>query len=114
MIWFRRIIALPLALLFIILSLLVLVTFRVSDTLGNPDFYNEQLRQADIYNFIYDDLLPTALAEAEVTGDISKAGIDVSRLEPYLRVIYTWLPLWLGLEMLWTGTSSLWMKTPPL
>ena len=84
MIWFRRIIALPLALLFIILSLLVLVTFRVSDTLGNSDFYNEQLRQADIYNFIYDDLVPTALAEAEVTGDISKAGIDVSRLEPYL------------------------------
>jgi hypothetical protein len=84
MIWFRRIIALPLALIFIILSIPVLLFFRVNGTLGNPDFYNEQLRRADIYNFIYDDLLPAALAEANFAGDISEAGIDISQLKPYV------------------------------
>jgi hypothetical protein len=84
MIWFRRIIALPLALIFIILSIPILLFFRVNGTLGNPDFYNEQLRRADIYNFIYDDLLPAALAEANFAGGISEAGIDISWLEPYL------------------------------
>ena len=84
MIWFRRIIALPLALIFIILSIPVLLLFRVNGTLGNPDFYNEQLRRADIYNFIYDDLLPAALAEANFAGGISEAGIDISQLKPYV------------------------------
>ena len=84
MIWFRRIIALPLALIFIILSIPILLFFRVNGTLGNPDFYNEQLRRADIYNFIYDDLLPAALAEANFAGDSSQAGIDISQLKPYV------------------------------
>ena len=84
MIWFRRIIALPLALIFIILSIPILLFLRVNGTLGNSDFYNEQLRQADIYNFIYDDLLPAALAEANFAGDSSQAGIDISQLKPYV------------------------------
>ncbi|MBA7630653.1 hypothetical protein ES703_38177 [subsurface metagenome] len=77
MIWFRRIIVLPLALTFIILSILLLVTFRVNDTLGNPDFYNDQLRQADTYNFIYDDVLPVALEEVDIGGETSGVGINI-------------------------------------
>jgi hypothetical protein len=101
MIWFRRIIALPLALIFIVLSIPILLFFRVNGTLGNPDFYNEQLRRADIYNFIYDDLLPAALAEANFAGDISQAGIDISQLKPYVidMAEQTVAPEWLETQV---------------
>ncbi len=84
MMWLRRIIALPLALVFIILSILTLVFFRINDTLASPDFYNDQLRQADTYNFIYGDLLPVALEEADIGDGVSEDGINVSQLKPYL------------------------------
>jgi hypothetical protein len=52
MIWLRRAVAMPLAFVFILLSVLVLVAFRVNGTVGNPDFYVEQLQRADVYQFI--------------------------------------------------------------
>ena len=98
MIWLRRIIALTLALTFIILSILLLVIFRVNATLGNPDFYNDQLRQADIYNFIYDDALPVALEEAGIGVDTSEAGINI---KPHLidMVEQTLPPEWLQTQV---------------
>ena len=98
MIWLRRIIALTLALTFIILSILLLVIFRVNATLGNPDFYNDQLRQADIYNFIYNDALPVALEEAGIGVDTSEAGINI---KPHLidMVEQTLPPEWLQTQV---------------
>ncbi|HEY82453.1 MAG TPA: hypothetical protein G4O01_04085 [Dehalococcoidia bacterium] len=99
MMWLRRAIILPLALLFIILSILLLVVFRVNATVGNPDFYNEQLRQADIYNFIYTEVLPAALEETEL-GD-ADIGLDISQLKPHIMGIaeQTLPPEWLEAQV---------------
>ncbi|HEX77020.1 MAG TPA: hypothetical protein G4O03_01215 [Dehalococcoidia bacterium] len=100
MIWLRRLIALPLALTFIILFILMLVIFRINGTLGNPDFYTDQLRQADIYNFIYDDVLPAALEETEL-GDVPGAVIDISEMKPHIlsMVEQTLPPQWLQTQV---------------
>src|SRR3989304_1266495 len=65
MIIFRRIIAVPLALVFILLFVFLLVVHRTNATAGNPDFYIDKLRQADVYNYMYHDILPAALEEIE-------------------------------------------------
>jgi hypothetical protein len=79
MIWLRRTVAVPLALIFIILSIVLLVVFRVDGTLANAGFYHDQLHQADMYNFVYEEALPAALEEAGIGGEV--AGIE---LEPHL------------------------------
>ena len=84
MIWIRRTIALPLVLVFIILFILFLAVFRINATVGNPDFYIDQLRQADVYNFIYEEALPVALEEVESGGDNAEAGINISHLKPHI------------------------------
>ena len=97
MIWLRRAVAIPLALVFVILALLVLVAFRVNATAGNPDFYAEQLQQADVYHFIYNDVLPAALEEVEVGEDTEGAGVIISSLKPHLNDVarQTLPPEWL-------------------
>lgn len=121
MIWLRRIIALPLALTFIILVILLLVIFRVNATLGNPDFYNDQLRQADVYNFVYKDVLPAALEEAGISDDTSEAGINI---KPYIIdvVEQTLPPEWLQVQVeqsinqvvpyVWGDTESFKVNVP--
>jgi len=84
MIWLRRAAAILLAIVFILLSVLVMVAFRVNGTVGNPDFYAEQLQQADVYHFIYDDVLPAALEESGVSGDAEGAGAIIAPLKPHL------------------------------
>jgi len=83
MIWVRRILAIPLIIIFVILFISVLVVTQVNGTVGSPGFYNDQMRQADIYNFIYDDLLPTALDEIE-TDYSPDMPIDISDIEDEL------------------------------
>jgi hypothetical protein len=80
MIWVRRILAIPPIIIFVILFIIVLVVTQVNSTVGSPGFYNDQMRQADIYNFIYDELLPTALDEIE-TDDSSDMPIDISDIK---------------------------------
>lgn len=101
MIWLRRVIAIPLAVLFVILALLVLLAFRVNATVGNPDFYAEQLQQAGVYQFIYDDLLPAALAESEMDGDSGDVSIIISPLKPHIvdMVRQTVPPVWLQVQV---------------
>jgi hypothetical protein len=84
MIWFRRIVAIPLALVFIILFISLLFVQRVNSTAGNPDFYVDRLRQADIYNFMYHDILPAALDEMEIDEDSSGAPVDIEQLKSKL------------------------------
>ena len=101
MIWLRRAVAIPLALVFVILALLVLVAFRVNATAGNPDFYAEQLQQADVYHFIYNDVLPAALEEVEVGEDTEGAGVIISSFKPHLSnvVRQTLPPEWLQAQV---------------
>jgi hypothetical protein len=65
MIWLRRILVIPLVLIFITSFVLLLFVTELNSTLGSPEFYNDQLRRADVYNWIYRDLMPVALDEAE-------------------------------------------------
>jgi hypothetical protein len=81
MIWFRRIIAIPLTLVFIILFIALMVVHRTNATVGDPDFYIGRLRQADIYNFAYHEILPAALEELEIDDDGSDFPIDVALLK---------------------------------
>ena len=101
MIWLRRTIAIPLALITIIIFIPLLVVFRIDGTLANPDFYNEQLSQADIYNFLYDDILPAALEEADIGGSTPGDGIDIARFKPHIISIarQTLPPEWLQAQV---------------
>ena len=69
MIWFRRVVALPLILIALLLFVAALLLTELNSTVANPKFYNDQLVQADMYNFVHDDVLPAALDEVET--DIS-------------------------------------------
>ncbi|MFQ5933576.1 MAG: hypothetical protein ACE5KI_02915 [Dehalococcoidia bacterium] len=64
MIWLRRILVIPLGLLFFAVLLAALVILRINGTVFNPDFYADQFRKANIYHFAMNDLLVSALDEA--------------------------------------------------
>lgn len=66
---FRRTIAIALVLALAPLLTLALLALQVSGALLSPDFYKEQLRSADVYNFFYDDLLLPAVEEQLAGGD---------------------------------------------
>ena len=97
MIVLRRIVAVFLAVVFVILFIPVLVVYRVNSTVGNPGFYIDQLRRADIYNFLYSDVLPGALQNVELGGPTSGGGMNLSWLKPQLVAIaqQTVPPQWL-------------------
>jgi hypothetical protein len=73
MIWVRRISAIPLIIIFVILFIVVLLITQVNGTFANPGFYNDQLRQANMYNFVYDKALPAVLDEmkADLASDFT-------------------------------------------
>ena len=64
MIWLRRLFTLPLGVVFFVLLLVTLVLLQVSAMFLNPDFYTEELRDAEVYDFVLDDLLTTFVDEA--------------------------------------------------
>lgn len=66
MIWLRRVLAIPLIILFVVTFVLGLVLCHLSGTVGSAGFYNGQMRKARVYDWVYDDLLPTVLDEAGV------------------------------------------------
>lgn len=78
MIVFRRIVAVLLAFVFFALYIPILVVFRVNDTVGNPNYYVDQLRKDDIYNFAYHEVLPAVLDEAAPSAG-SKDAVDISK-----------------------------------
>jgi|GEM_PF-707641 len=65
MIWLRRLLTIPLIILFIALFITLLIATHLSVSATNPDFYNDQLEKADAYNWVYDRFLPAALEEME-------------------------------------------------
>ena len=69
LIFIRRIFALLLIPVFIVLFLGTLLTFRVNATLLEADFYTDTLEELDAYEFLYDEAIPVALERAETEGD---------------------------------------------
>ena len=68
----RRLFALLLIPVFIVLFIGTLLTFRVNGTLLEAEFYTDTIRELDVFNFLYDEAIATAIeeAEAEVTFDL--------------------------------------------
>lgn len=82
MIIVRRVLAVILALMFIALYVPLLVLFRVNDTLGNPEFYINQIHRSQLYDYVYSDVLPASLDQlgSNNSGDIG--AVDLSRIKP--------------------------------
>jgi len=82
MIVIRRLFALLLIPVFLGLFLATLLVFRVNHTVLEPAFYTDTFRELDLFNFIYEEGIPFAVAEAQKTGTFSldqvPPGIDVS------------------------------------
>lgn len=63
MIWIRRIIAVPIGMVFLWLLIGGLLIVHVQGSLLSPDFHKDQLEKADAYNFVLDDLPRAAVME---------------------------------------------------
>ncbi|MDA0988049.1 MAG: hypothetical protein O2783_02695 [Chloroflexi bacterium] len=63
MIWLRRFLILPMGLVFVVLFVLTLVIFRLSETFLEPEFYKDELAKAGIYNFALVDLPTSGIEE---------------------------------------------------
>ena len=63
MIWLRRLLAVFLGLLLILLMLPSLAVLRLNSTLLTPDFYNEELEKVGIYAFLPQEVVPTFVRE---------------------------------------------------
>jgi len=84
MILVRRFLAIILGLVVFLLFLVFIVLGRVNSTLGNPDFYIDRLREADVYNFVYDEAMPLALDEMDDTFTAGDTSIDMTHLKAKL------------------------------
>ena len=63
MLWVRWCFAVLLSIVFIGLFVGSMLLLRINATLLSPDFINDQLRQADFFTFLYDDVAPLAVEE---------------------------------------------------
>lgn len=80
MIWFRRTLTIPLIVIFVILLIVVLLITQVNDTVANPSFYTDRLQEADIYNFLYEEIVPAGMDELE-EQDSTDVPIDIEALK---------------------------------
>ena len=60
----RRLGAVFLGFIFLVVTFIVLVALAVNATIARPDFVSEQLEEADAYQFVLDDLVPALLEDA--------------------------------------------------
>lgn len=79
MIWLRRVLTLPLILIFIVLIVVAVPVTAVNNTAANPDFYNKLMLKADMYNYAYNSILPAALDEINTT-DTADLPVDIGTL----------------------------------
>lgn len=63
MIWARRILTVPAGFVFFLFLLLTLLVLQINSTFLDPDYYPEQLREANVYQFVLNDLLASAIDE---------------------------------------------------
>ena len=59
--------------------LVTLIILRSNDTLLSADFYVDQLRKADLFNFLYDEALPAAVDDMDDT-DVAGTSVDLTPL----------------------------------
>ncbi len=64
MIWVRRILAVPVAFLFAVTFLAAMLLTHVSGTVGSAGFYNGQMDQAGVYDWVHQDLTPAMLSDS--------------------------------------------------
>jgi len=77
---FRRILTIPLIIAFVVLMAVLLPVTQLNDTAANPRFYQDRLQRADVYTFLYDELLPTGLDELE-DEELSDSPIVLSHIK---------------------------------
>lgn len=77
MIWLRRAIAVLLIIASVILLTVLLPVTQLNDTAANPRFYEDRLDEANVYDSIYDEMLPAALEELEADA-ISDSPIAIA------------------------------------
>ncbi|MFC2028087.1 hypothetical protein ACFLU3_05320 [Chloroflexota bacterium] len=82
--WIRRILAIPLIILFCFSFATVLFVTQVNDKLDSPGFYNHHMEEADIYNFFYYEVLPAALDEVEEDDTSDEIPIELSPIQDEL------------------------------
>ena len=79
----RRIIAVVLGVILIFVTWFSLISLRVNDTVLSDGFYAEQLREGDVYNFFYDELLPLLIDEASEEKTLGRE-IDLRKVKPQI------------------------------
>jgi hypothetical protein len=79
MIWLRRAFTLPLILIFIVLIVAAVTVTAVNNTAADPNFYNNLMSDADMYNYVYDSILPAALDETDTAGT-ADLPVDIDNL----------------------------------
>jgi len=96
MIWLRRVLAIPLIILFVLTFVLGLVLCHLSGTVGSAGFYNGQMHKADVYDWVHESLLPAVLDEAGVESP-TDFPIDTPKMKEDILTLAgtTFPPEWL-------------------
>ena len=79
MITIRRAFAIALTILLFPVLFAALFMWRAGDTVANPGFISKELDAANVYDFVYTDIMPLAIAEARSRS--SDTPIDFSKLQ---------------------------------
>jgi hypothetical protein len=78
MIWVRRILAIPLIIIFVLIFVLALLLCHLSGTVGSAGFYNGQMHKAHVYDWVYDTMVPTVVDEAiDEAADENPTGFPI-------------------------------------
>ena len=77
MIWVKRAITIPLGVLLVVELLVAAVSLQINESLLNPEFYIDELRKADIYDFVLIDLSSSAVDEIRaLDGESLPEGLE--------------------------------------
>ena len=82
MIWVRRILTIPLGILLLALLVVAVTALEIDGTFLDPDYYTQELRDADIYEFALVDVTTSALNEGRnlTPEDLGTAKLDENPL----------------------------------
>ena len=100
MIWIRRSFAALLGVLFVPLFLAALLVIRVDGTLLETGFYKDQLRKADLFTFLYNDVLPVAVDEQLSNGLVLPESLNLTETVVSARVQRVLPPEWIEEQVL--------------
>ena len=74
----RRLLAVFLLPIFLVLFVATLTIFRVNATLLEADFYTGTLERLDVFTFLYDEALPFAIEDSGIDLAGLPLGIDLT------------------------------------